>query len=405
MKKNKWILIIAVIALACLGYVYFKPNVTVKNLNYTYTHSLQKGNIEASVSSTGTVEAINTVEVGTQISGTISKIYVDYNDKVTKGQLLAEMDMRLLNASLQSSRANLAVSETQLEEAEGEFKRDKTLFEKKVISEQEYLNTKYAYERAISNKKVSQSNLTNSQVNIGYAKITSPINGIVIEKTVDEGQTVAASFSTPTMFIIAEDLSQMQILADVDESDIGYIKDKMLARFTVQTFTEDAFYGTVSQIRLQPIKINNVVNYQVVVDIENKEGKLIPGMTASLEFITESEKDVWIINNAALRFRPNQLMLNELKPLLKEKTSDLPETVQKYFIETINNEELFTPERFKEGLPSNINGFFYESENGDLDFKFIEIGIRIGLQSEVKGFLDGSDVSSIKPINGIKLKE
>lgn len=406
MKKYRWLIIVLIIVIAVIGYFYMKPKIEAKNIEYTYT-SIQKGDIEATVSSTGTLEALNTVEVGTQISGTIAKIYVDYNDRVHAGQLLAEMDMRMLHTSLQSAKANLAVSQAQLNQAEDQYKRKEILYEKGVISEQEYNNSKYTYEQAKSAKEAAQASLTNSQVNMGYAKISSPINGIIIEKTVDEGQTVAASFSTPTMFIIAEDLSKMQILADVDESDIGYIKDSMHVRFTIQTYPDAKFYGEVSQIRLQPIEINNVVNYQVVIDVDNKNGLLIPGMTTNIEFITNTANNVWLINNSALRFRPNETMLQKIKPLLVEKAKkNLPDSIQVKFNNDINNEELFTPANFKKDLPSNINGFFYKNNEEKLDFKFIEVGIKVGLQSEIKRFLDGSEISeNSKAINGIKSKK
>ena len=406
MKKKRWFIIVLIIAMAVIGYFYTKPKIEAKKLVYTYT-SLQKGDIEASVSSTGTLEAINTVDIGTQISGTIAKICVDFNERVRAGQLLAEMDMKLLNASLQSAKANLAVSRAQLNQAEDQYKRDKVLFEKEVIAEQEYNNSKYRYEQAKSTNEAARAAMTNVQVNIGHAKIASPINGIVIEKAVDEGQTVAASFATPTMFIIAEDLSKMQILADVDESDIGYVKDSMQVRFKIQTYPDDEFYGKVSQIRLQPIEINNVVNYKVVIDVDNKKGLLIPGMTANIEFITDTAKNVWLINNSALRFRPNEIMLEEIKPILEEKAhKTLPDSLQARFKEAINNEELYTPTNFKKDLPANISGFFLKNSDGKLDFKFIETGIKIGLRSEVKRFLDGSEISdNIKAINGIKSKK
>ena len=212
MKKYRWLIILLFTAIALIGYFYMKPKIEAKNIEYTYT-SLHKGDIEASVSSTGTLEAINTVDVGTQISGTIARIYVDFNDKVHAGQLLAEMDMKMLQTALQSARANLAVSQANLNQVEDLHKRNKLLFEKNVISEQEFNTSKFSLEQATSTREAARANLTNALVNIGYAKITSPINGIIIEKSVDEGQTVAASFSTPTMFIIAEDLSKMQILA------------------------------------------------------------------------------------------------------------------------------------------------------------------------------------------------
>jgi len=405
MKKSTWI-VLGVLVIVLIGYFIVRPKLNAKNLDFTYT-SLEKGNIEADVSSTGTVEAINTVEIGTQISGTIEKIYVDYNDKVTAGQILAEMDLKLLNTNLNSAQANLAVSETQLYQAKDEYERNRTLFEKNVISNKEYTNSKYAYNQAVSAKKASAAAVKNIMVSMGYAHITSPINGTVIERSVEEGQTVAASFATPTMFIIAEDLSKMQILADMDESDIGYIKDSMQVRFAVQTYLEKEFYGLVSQIRFQPIEINNVVNYQVVVDVDNKKGLLLPGMTANLEFITDAAKDVLLINNSALRFRPNEDMLEEIKPVLEEKAKAmLPDSLHTKFNKAINNEELYTPANFKKNLPSHIDGFFYKNEQEKLDFKFIEIGIKTGLQSEIKRFLDGSNLSKgTKAINGIKSKK
>ena len=405
MKKSKWI-ILGIIVIATIGYLIQKSTLINKKLEYTYT-AIEKGNIEADVSSTGTVEAINTVEIGTQISGTIKKIYVDYNDKVKAGQMLAEMDLKLLNTNLNSATANLAVSQALLNLAKDDYERNKTLYKKGVISNKEYINSKYAYDQAVSTKEVAKATVKNIKVSIGYARITSPISGTVTERSVEEGQTVAASFSTPTMFIIAEDLSKMQILADVDESDIGYIKDSIQVRFTVQTYPEKDFYGIVNQIRLQPIEINNVVNYQVVVSVDNKKGQLLPGMTANLEFITATAKDVFLLNNSALRFRPNQAILEEIKPLLEEKGKKmLPDSLKKKFNKAINNAEIYTPSNFKKNLPNNIDGFFYENENGTLDFKFIEIGIKTGLQSEIKRFLDGSEISEeIKAINGIKSKE
>tara|TARA_R110000765_G_scaffold238296_1_gene340972 strand:- start:12320 stop:13540 length:1221 start_codon:yes stop_codon:yes gene_type:complete len=405
MKKSKWI-ILTIIGIGMVGYLMVKPKLKTKKLDFTYT-SLEKGNIEADVSSTGTVEAINTVQIGTQISGTIEKIYVDYNDKVTAGQVLADMDLKLLNTNLNSAQANLAVSEAQLNRAKDEYERNQTLYEKSVISNKEYTDSKYAYNQAVSARKAAEAAVKNIEVSMGYAHITSPIEGTVIERSVEEGQTVAASFSTPTMFIIAEDLAKMQILADIDESDIGYIKDSMQVRFGVQTYPEKEFYGLVSQIRLQPIEINNVVNYQVVVDVDNKEGLLLPGMTTNLEFITDTAKNVLLVNNSALRFRPNEAMLEEIKPTLEMKAKEiLPDSLREKFNRAIINEELFTPTNFKKTLPSHIDGFFYKNERDKLDFKFIEIGIKTGLQSEIKRFLDGSDLlEGSKVINGIKTKK
>lgn len=404
MKNWKWIFF-GVLCISIIVYFILKPSLKVKNLAFTYTF-LEKGNIESIVSSTGTLKAINTVEVGTQISGTIKKIYVDYNDKVIVGQLLAEMDLKLLKTNLSSAKANLAVSAAQLNHAKEEFKRDKKLFSLDIISDKEFQNSKYNYKLAESAKKAALAAVDNIQVSIGYAHITSPINGTITERSVEEGQTVAASFATPRMFIIAEDLSKMQILVDVDESDIGYVKNKMKARFTVQTYPEKTFYGEVSQIRMQPIKINNVVNYQVVVDVDNNEKLLLPGMTASIEFMLNVANNVLLINNSALRFRPNEVMLEEIKEqLLIASKSFLPDTVQLNFINAIEQEELYTSANFKKKLPVKIDGFFMKNEQGKLDFKFIEIGIKTGLKSEIKRVLDNKPLmEGTKIINGIKSK-
>ena len=405
MKKST-IIILSIIALLVLGYFIVKPKLENKKLEFTYT-TINKGSLEALVSSTGTLEAINTVEVGTQLSGTISKIYVDYNDKVTAGQLLAEMDLRLLQTNLLTAQANLAVNEARFNQAKNDFERNKMLYNENVISEQQYTNSKYAYEQALSSQKSSEASVKNIEVNMSFARITSPINGTITERSVEEGQTVAASFATPRLFIIAEDLSKMQILADVDESDIGYIKDSMHVRFTVQTFPEMEFFGIVSQIRLQPIKINNVVNYQAVVDVDNKKGLLLPGMTATLEFVVNTAKDVLLINNSALRFRPTEAMLKEIKPRLIEKAKAfLPDSLQQKFNEDINNEDTYSPVNFKKELPSSFDGFFYKDENEKLDFQFIEIGIKSGLQSEIKRFLGGTSLKEgDKAINSVKSKK
>lgn len=405
MKKWGWI-IFGVICISIIAYIKINSTLKAKNLEFTYT-ILEKGNIESTVSSTGTLEAINTVEVGTQISGTIKKIYVDYNDKVTAGQLLAEMDLKLLQTNLSSAQANLAVSETQFNHAKVEFERDTKLYEKGVIADKDFQNSKYNFEQTESAKKAASAAVKNIQVYIGYAHITSPISGTITERSVEEGQTVAASFATPRMFIIAEDLSKMQILADVDESDIGYIKNGMKARFTVQAYPEKSFYGQVNQIRMQPIKINNVVNYQVVIDVDNYEKLLLPGMTTSITFIINVANNVILINNSALRFRPNEAMLEEIKSkLIVDAKSYLPDSIRMNFINAVDNVELYTSVNFKKKLPTTIDGFFVKSENGKLEFKFIEIGIKTGLQSEIKSFMNGTSLKEgAKVINGIKSKK
>ncbi len=401
MKKSKIIILIVIVVV--VGYLYFRPKADNKKLEFTYT-TLKTGDIETVISSTGTLEAINTVEVGTQISGTISHIYVDYNDEVEAGQLLAEMDLSYLNTNLMTAKANLAVSDVSLRQMAEEFQRSKKLHEKGIISEQLYTNAKYAYEQAQSAKKVSEASLKGIEVNMSYAHITSPINGIITERSVEEGQTVAASFTTPRMFVIAEDLSKMQILADVDESDIGYIENNMPVHFSVQTYPEKTFYGEVKQIRIQAIKVNNVVNYQVVIGVDNADGLLLPGMTTNLDFITETAEEVLLVNNSALRFRPNEAMLKEIKPTLEAKASNITDDIIKQkFLNALNDEDNYTPAHFKDKLPAAINGFFYQDKAGKIDFKFIEVGVSSGLESEVKQFLDKQPFKAgDKVINSLK---
>lgn len=400
----KWILPVILIV-AIIFYVVYDKKMTVSKLEYTYTN-IEKGIIELSILSTGSLEAINTVEIGTQISGTVKKIYVDYNDKVKAGQLLAEMDLKLLNTSLMSARANLNLSETKYNQAKEEYDRYRVLFEEKVISQQQFSNAKYNFEQAKSAMEIALATVNNINVSISYAHIISPISGTITERSVEEGQTVAAAFSTPKMFIIAEDLSKMQILADVDEGDIGYIFNGMMVKFKVQTYPEKNFYGLVSQIRLQPIEINNVVNYQVVISVDNKDGLLLPGMTTNIEFIMKSANDVLILNNSALRFKPNDIMLKELKMAFEETSKNvLPDSIQQKFIEVIHDKDTYTPENFKKIFPSTIDVIFYKDASDKLAFKFIEIGIKTGLQSEIKSFFGGESLpENTKLINGIKSK-
>jgi HlyD family secretion protein len=197
----------------------------------------------------------------------------------------------------------------------------------------------------------------------------------------------------------------LQILANVDESDIGYIREGMKVRFTVQTYPGKDFYGEVSQIRLQPVNINNVVNYKVVVSVNNEKRLLMPGMTASLDFISESAKDVVLINNSALRFRPSDLMVKQIKPLLKQKAKLLPDSIRESFLASIENEDAFNTGGFRKALPPKINGVFYETGRNKVDFDFVKLGITTGLQSEVTSFLNGAPLSpDVKIINGIKSK-
>jgi len=274
---------------------------------------ITRGDLENIVSSTGTLSAVGTMEVSSQISGIVETVYVDYNDNIKKGQILARVDTTLLNASVRDAEASLAKSRAQLHQAQTEYQRNEKLFLAGYISEMAFLSVKTVVETAKATVQSAESALQRAQTNLKYAEIHSPITGTVIERNVEAGQTISASTSAPTLFTIAEDLAQMQIEAAVDESDIGQIKESQVVRFTVQAYPDEIFTGTVRQIRLKPTTIQDVVNYTVVVDAPNERGLLLPGMTATVDFLVEERQDVLLIPNTALYFKPPDEMLAQIR--------------------------------------------------------------------------------------------
>ena len=266
--------------------------------------TIERGNIEMTVAATGALSAVRTVQVGTQVSGQIAEIYVDFNDRVKKGQLLARIDPTLQEQAVRDAKAGVERSDVTLAQARREYDRNKQLFDSRVLAETEIEASTVKLATAEADRKSAQVALDRAERNLSYTSIYAPINGVVVERNVDVGQTVAASLSAPQLFLIANDLAQMQILASVDESDIGSIREGGPARFTVQSYPNDPFNGTVQQVRLQSTTRENVVNYTVVVAVVNRDGKLLPGMTATVRFIVDSATNVLIVPNAALRFRP-----------------------------------------------------------------------------------------------------
>ncbi len=265
---------------------------------------IERGNLEIVVSSTGTLNALKTVKVGAGVSGTLQRVYVDYNDTVKKGDLLALIDPTAFEAAVKEARASVANAEAALEKAKAEYDRNEKLYKKGYISEFDFLSLKTSLKTAEAGLLSAEAKLTQVEANLENTKIRSPISGTVIERSVDEGQTIASSFQAPELFIIAEDLKKMQIEADVDENDIGQIKKGQKVRFTVQAYPDHTFTGTVRQVRLQPETVQNVVNYTVVVDVSNKEGLLLPGMTATIDFIILDHRDVLLVPNSVLSFYP-----------------------------------------------------------------------------------------------------
>lgn len=273
---------------------------------------ITRGDIESVVSSTGTLQATETVEVGTQVSGQIAEIHVDFNDRVEKGQLIARIDPTLLRQEVRAAEVSVERSRAELEQAKRQYERIAKLYEQKVVTDSEHDAARYSYDVARAAYASAQLNLERARQNLGYTEIRAPISGVVVERSVDVGQTVAASMSAPKLFVIAKDFSEMEILATVDESDIGLIRQGQPVRFTVQAYPDAEFTGTVRQVRLQSAVQENVVSYSVVVAVENPDGRLLPGMTATVEFIVERAEDVLLVPNSALRFRPTEEMRQAL---------------------------------------------------------------------------------------------
>ena len=299
---KKIVTIIIAIAVIVGAFFFFRSG--DKKVTTYETVELKKGSINNTVTATGTIEPITKVDVGTQVSGTISHIYVDYNSVVTKGQLLAELDRKLLEAELKSEMANLKSSKSEFEYQDKNFKRLYQLHEKNLISETDYEEALYQYEKAQQAYEKAQATLVKAQSNLDYATIYSPIDGVVLSREVEEGQTVAASFETPTMFTIANDLRKMQVIADVDEADIGQVLEGQRVTFTVDAFPDDTFEGDVTQVRLNPTTESNVVTYEVVIDAPNPELKLKPGLTANITVYTMEKNDILLAPLKAFRFTP-----------------------------------------------------------------------------------------------------
>lgn len=304
---------VAAILIVGAGFIWYTLSAeTEVNMEYRYV-TLEQGDLESVVASTGHLGAVQQVQVGTQVSGIVNEIYVDFNDQVRMGQLLARIDTTLLVSAIAEAQAALERNQSQLAFAQVEYDRIKNLYDREFATEVELNQSRYNLDQAKSSITSAEISLERAERNLSYANIYAPINGVVVERSVDEGQTVSASTSAPQLFLIARDLSQMQILASVDESDIGLIENGQEVRFTVQAYDEASFVGTVRQVRLQSAVTENVVTYTVVVDVDNTDGRLLPGMTATVEFLIEKAEDVLKVPNAALRFRPNEMMLEQIQ--------------------------------------------------------------------------------------------
>ena len=311
-KKKKLIICISVaIAIIAAVTIFMRSNKRQPITIIYETAKVERATISNSVTATGTIEPVNKVEVGTQVSGIISKIYVDYNSIVKKGQVIAELDKINLESELASAKANLASSKSELDYQETNYKRMKALHDKGFISDDDFDIADLSYKKAKEAYLVQLQTVQKAQTNLGYATITSPIDGVVLSKDVEEGQTVAASFSTPTLFTIARDLTDMQVVANVDEADIGNVRDGQRVTFTVDAFPDDTFEGRVKQVRQQGEEESNVVTYEVVISAPNNDLKLKPQLTANVNIYTEEIENVVSVPAKALRFSPSKEIMND----------------------------------------------------------------------------------------------
>ena len=282
-----------------------------KKTGFTYSEAeAAKQDIVNSVTATGTIEPVTSVDVGTQVSGVISKLYVDYNSVVKAGEVIAELDRTNLMSELSSAQASLKSAQSELDYQKTNYERYKALYDKGLISANDFEQARLSYVQAQQKTQQQKESVKKAQTNLGYATITSPIDGVVLSKEVEEGQTVASSFSTPTLFKIARDLTDMRVIADVDEADIGDVKEGQRVTFTVDAFPDDTFEGQVTQVRQEATTESNVVTYEVVISAPNDDLKLKPGLTANVVIFTMEAKDVLAVPSKALRFTPREAMLN-----------------------------------------------------------------------------------------------
>lgn len=312
MNKKKALVIAAVAAIAALAVWLLSGGKKEEKITFD-TAAVAPANIMNSITATGTIEPVTSVTVGTQVSGIVSKLFVDYNSVVKKGQVIAELDKTNLMSQLNTAKTQLATAQSQLNYQTANYKRYKTLFEKGLVAADDFDNAKLSYTQAKEQVASAKEEVQRAQTNLGYATITSPIDGVVLSKSVEEGQTVAASFSTPELFTIAQDLTNMQVVADVDEADIGDVKEGERVSFTVDAYPDDTFEGEVKQVRQEATTTNNVVTYEVVISAPNADLKLKPGLTANVTIYTAERKGVLSVPSKALRFTPQKETVGKMK--------------------------------------------------------------------------------------------
>jgi len=307
--KKGWISI-GVVAVLILAWLLLRGGKKEEKVSFD-TAKVENTNIQTSITATGTIEPVTSVTVGTQVSGIVSHLYVDYNSVVKKGQVIAELDRTNLISELNTAKANLSSAQSSAAYELANFNRYKTLYDKGLVSADEFESAQLSYLKAKEQVNTSRESVRKAQTNLGYATITSPIDGVILSKSVEEGQTVAASFNTPELFVIAQDLTDMRVIANIDEADIGGVKEGQRVSFTVDAFPDDTFEGSVTQVRQEATTESNVVTYEVVISAPNANLKLKPGLTANVTIFTLEKNNVLAVPSKALRFQPNEAFLKK----------------------------------------------------------------------------------------------
>jgi HlyD family secretion protein len=402
--KNKTIIITGlVITIAVLVIIAGKTAAKRESQVTFETVKAELGTISNTVTATGTIEALKTVNVGTQVSGILQHIYVDFNDNVKQGQLLAKLDETSLLAQFDQSQSAVNQAQAQLNYTEATYKRLKVLFDKDLVAQADYDQALYNYENSKGSLSNAKSALARAKVNLDYATITSPIDGVVLNRAVEEGQTVAASFNTPTLFTIVNDLTQMEVQTNVDEADIGKVKQGQRVEFTVDAYPDIKFEGAVSELRLQPVTTNNVVTYVVILSAPNPEKKLMPGMTASAKLFVDEKTNTLVLPGKATRFIPDAEYLKKMDLKMAKENKSVSNNISGSADSMnstpvpVNGTDQILSQKQAGGTGTNpdpkIKTVWIKSENGGLRPALIKTGIDNGITFEVvSGLKEGEEV-------------
>ena len=388
MRQKKSVIAIGlVLILSVIGVLVHRLAFAKETTAYRFA-TIERGNLQSTVSATGTLNAVTTVSVGTQVSGQVSELLVDFNDHVKKGQLLARIDPTLALQAVTDAQANLEKSQAQALQASRDYARNRELTNDGLVARSAYEVSQSGATVANAGVKSARVALDRARQNLSYTNIYAPIDGVVVERNVQQGQTVAASLSAPQLFLIANDLSQMQILAQVGESDIAQIKEGQPVSFTVQALTGQTFKGVVKQVRLQSTTTDNVVNYTVVVSVPNTDGKLLPGMTARVQFLTKEADNVLKVSNAALRYKPTDAEVAALKAARPATTTSTTSTASTTSATTTSARSGRSGGTRTGGARTGGSSFgtlYYLDANGKLAVARVKTGLNDGSTTEITG--------------------